>query len=77
MNNSDFAIGIIFWYKRKGKYYLSDKTPKLPFENWGAFYVFEKRFSQVLLEKKNGKYQWTTKEQILKALRKDGIRRAK
>ena len=68
-----WAIGIIYWYKRNGKYYLNNKVPKLPFESWGAFYIFDKRFDQVQLKRKKPKkkqslYQWVTKEQILKAL---------
>lgn len=69
------AIGVIFWFKRKGKYYLSDTAPRLPFESWGAFYVFDKRFDQLELRRKKpakGKYfQWVTREQIIKALEKD------
>lgn len=79
MSESDcylWAIGIIYWYKRKGKYYLCPKPPSLPFESWGAFYIFDKRFDQVQLRRKKPKrgqssYQWITKEQIIKALEKD------
>lgn len=79
MSDSDcylWAIGVIFWYKRSRKYYLCDKAPKLPFESWGAFYIFDKRFDQLELRRKKPKkgqshYQWVTKEQILKRLEKD------
>ena len=68
-----WAIGIIFWYKRNGKYYLCKNAPKLPFESWGGFYVFDKRFDQIQLKRrkeprKGTSYEWVTKEQILKVL---------
>jgi len=68
-----WAIGIIYWYKRKGKYHLSPKLPKLPFESWGCFYIFDKRFDQIQLRRKKPKkgkssYEWLTRDQIIKHL---------
>ena len=70
-----WAIGIIYWYKRKSKHYLRDEIPGLPFEAWGAFYVFDYRFDQIQLRRKKPRkgqtsYQWVTKEQIIRELNK-------